>query len=100
MKLVTLDVGHAGSLGAIVGTGEVLHLSKFAQEGGLEALLPETMIGLLSAGQEALQVVRDMVSRCEALGDGDKQRLSERGHSPARRCSLRFRVPAWCSRPD
>jgi acylpyruvate hydrolase len=79
MKLVTIDVGAGGVPGAILRSGEVLHLPRAAQPGTVEAWLPDSTAGILSAGKAGLTVVRQIVERVEAMDEPSRQRLRAAG---------------------
>ncbi len=75
MKLVTLDIGTHGQVGALLAGGELLHLGRAAEEGTLETWLPHSVRGLLEAGEQGLAVARRIVQRAEAADDALKQAL-------------------------
>jgi 2-keto-4-pentenoate hydratase/2-oxohepta-3-ene-1,7-dioic acid hydratase in catechol pathway len=68
VKLVTLDLGAGGQLGAMLSDGELIHLGRAAQKGTVETWLPGSMRGLLEAGDEGLAIARRVVQRV-ASGD-------------------------------
>jgi acylpyruvate hydrolase len=78
MKLVTLDIGTHGQLGALLSTGERLHLGRAAEEGTLEMWLPDSVRGLLEAGEQGLALARRIVQRVEAADSAFKQSLRRR----------------------
>lgn len=63
MKLVTIGTVKGGTPGALLASGEVLHLARAAQAGGVEHWLPDSLRGILQAGPEGLAVVRRIVDR-------------------------------------
>ena len=65
MRLVTIDCGAGGAPGAIIHTGEVLHLSRAARPSTVEMWLPPTVRGILDAGQQGLDTARGIVERVE-----------------------------------
>jgi 2-keto-4-pentenoate hydratase/2-oxohepta-3-ene-1,7-dioic acid hydratase in catechol pathway len=79
MKLVTIDAVPGGVPGALLRSGEVLHLGKAASPNSVEAWLPNSVQGLLEAGDEGLAIVRRMVARADAAGAEELQRLRATG---------------------
>jgi len=79
MKLVTIDVGANGVPGAVLRSGEILHLPRAARPASLEAWLPTTLAEILAAGLEGLAVVRAIVDRVESMPDADKALLRASG---------------------
>lgn len=79
MRLVTIDSVAAGVPGALLASGEVLHLGKAAEPGSLEAWLPTSVKAILQGGEEGLTVARRIVARVEAAGDTERERLRARG---------------------
>jgi len=79
MKLVTIDSVAAGVPGALLTSGEILHLGKAALPGSLEAWLPTSIKAILQAGDEGLAIARRIVARVEASGDSERGRLRARG---------------------
>ncbi len=75
MKLLTIDVGRQGAVGALLRSGEVLHLQRAARAGTVESLLPDTLQSLLHAGDEGLALARRIVERVEALDEGERAAL-------------------------
>lgn len=65
MKLVTIDVGAHGIPGAVLCSGEILHLPRAALPGTVEAWLPGSIRAILEAGEAGLDVVRGLVARVE-----------------------------------
>ena len=63
MRLVTIDDGPRGSPGAILPSGEILHLGRAAAPGTVEAWLPGSLLGILEGGPEGLAVVRGLAGR-------------------------------------
>lgn len=70
MRLVTIDSGSDGMAGAMLQSGEVLHLRRAAQPGTAEMWLPDSLRAILDAGPEGLALVRRMVERAERCDDG------------------------------
>jgi acylpyruvate hydrolase len=66
MKLVTLATTATGAAGAVLHSGEIVHLGKAAAAGTLETWIPESVQGILEAGEPGLSLVRQLVSRMEA----------------------------------
>lgn len=84
MRLVTIDSGSTGLPGAILMSGEVLHLQRAALTGTIQSWVPESVRGILEAGAEGLDVVRQIVQRVEALSPGGLTELRNSGAlSPA-----------------
>ncbi|WP_394839063.1 fumarylacetoacetate hydrolase family protein [Pendulispora rubella] len=79
MKLVTIDSVRGGAPGALLASGEVLHLGKAARAEGLEAWLPSTMRALLAGGVEGANVVRRILSRVDSASEDEKCALRARG---------------------
>ena len=79
MKLVTIDAGERGVPGAILGSGEVLHLARAALPGTVEQWLPGTLRDILEAGPDGLAVVRGLVDRVEGFADSSLDALRHRG---------------------
>jgi acylpyruvate hydrolase len=79
MKLVTIDCVAGGLPGALLATGEILHLERAALPGTAETWLPRGMRGILAAGDEGLSLVRRIVERVESAADGERQRLRDSG---------------------
>jgi len=80
MKLVTIDSGSKGAPGAILASGEVLHLQRAALPGTIEAWLPDNIRDMLDAGDEGLDIARRIVRRVEALSSpGDIAALRASG---------------------
>lgn len=69
MRLVSIDdrAAGSGSAGAILASGDIVHLGRIASPGTVEAWLPDTLLGILQAGPDGLAVVRGMVERADAL---------------------------------
>ncbi|WP_322013637.1 fumarylacetoacetate hydrolase family protein [Paraburkholderia sp. J12] len=79
MKLVTIDAGIAGAPGAILRSGEILHLARAALPGSLEAWLPGSLREILAAGEAGLAIVRQIVQRVEAMEHTPRERLRAAG---------------------
>jgi 2-keto-4-pentenoate hydratase/2-oxohepta-3-ene-1,7-dioic acid hydratase in catechol pathway len=73
MKLLTIDNRQGGEPGVLLPSGEVLNLRRAAT--GAERLLPGSLRDILEAGEPALALVRQVISRVEAMGDGELARL-------------------------
>jgi 2-keto-4-pentenoate hydratase/2-oxohepta-3-ene-1,7-dioic acid hydratase in catechol pathway len=69
MKLVTIDNVSGGTPGALLASGEVLHLARSGQPGSLESWLPGSLRDILQAGPEGLAVVRAIVERVDSYND-------------------------------
>lgn len=65
MRLVMIDEGRRGIPGAVLPSGEILHLHRAARPGSIEAWLPDSLVGILQAGEAGLSAVRAMVARFE-----------------------------------
>ncbi len=91
MKLVTIDNTAQGSAGAVLRSGEILHLGKAAATGTLEVWLPTSIRGILEAGEPGLALVRQLVDRMESESSSKKDHLREQGAlTPA---STRLQAP-------
>jgi acylpyruvate hydrolase len=93
MKLVTIDAGARGTLGAVLRTGEVLHLARAALPESVETWLPDTMRGMLAAGPEGLAIARRIVSRVESLDPRQRERMRAAGALTDSGTPLRAPVP-------
>lgn len=84
MKLVTIANTAAGSPGAMLRSGEILHFSKAANPGTLEVWIPGSIRAILEGGKDALALVRQLVDRVEALPATERENLRATGGiSPA-----------------
>jgi acylpyruvate hydrolase len=79
MKLLTIDDTPAGSPGALLRSGEVLHLARAASSDSLEAWLPTTLAQVLAGGAEALRLVGIIVSRAEQASQSLREDWHRRG---------------------
>lgn len=79
MKLVTLDCVPGGQVGAVLQSGEILHLERAKSEGTFEAWLPATMRGVLAAGEPGMACLRTMVARAEDAGDAEREAMRASG---------------------
>lgn len=79
MKLVTIDNTVSGTPGALLGSGEVLHLSKAAAAGTLEAWIPDSVRAILESGADGLAVVRKLIERVESASKTEQADLRESG---------------------
>ncbi len=79
MKLVTIDNSAQGSAGAVLRSGEILHLGKAAAPGTLEVWLPTSIRAILEAGEPGLALVRQLVDRIESESSSKKDNLREKG---------------------
>ena len=71
MRFVTIDDVPGGSPGALLASGDIVHLMRAATPGTIEAWLPNSVAGILAAGHAGLATVAGIVSRCEqANGQG------------------------------
>lgn len=66
MKLVTIDNTATGTAGAMLRSGDILHLAKAATPGTLETWIPDSVQAILEAGDAGLDVVRRLVTKAEA----------------------------------
>ena len=72
MLLVTIDDVPDGSAGALLASGEILHLGRAALGGTIEAWLPASVAGILAAGSAGLAAVGAMIRRSEdGMGRSD-----------------------------
>lgn len=65
MKLVTIDNTATGTAGAMLRSGEILHLAKAATPGTLETWIPDSVRAILEAGEPGLDVARSLVKKAE-----------------------------------
>jgi len=79
MKLVMIDCVSGGRPGAILVSGEILHLERAAQAGSAEAWIPDSLKRILRAGREGMDLVRRIVSRVERSSKDQQTTLRERG---------------------
>jgi 2-keto-4-pentenoate hydratase/2-oxohepta-3-ene-1,7-dioic acid hydratase in catechol pathway len=79
MKLVTIDNVAGGVPGAVLESGEILHLGKVARADSLEAWLPTSVRGLLQAGSPGMAVVHALVARVESSSNRDKDLMRKTG---------------------
>ena len=94
MKLVTIDEGARGTPGAVLANGDILRLGRAAQAGTVEAWIPDTMRGLLAAGEAGLDAVRGLVGRVESAPGPVQAALRDRGAlTPAAATRLLSPIP-------
>lgn len=93
MKLVTIDSVAAGVPGALLASGEILHLGKAALQGSLEAWLPTSVKAILQAGEEGLAIARRIVARVAATGDAERALLRARGALTSQETPLLAPIP-------
>lgn len=79
MRLITIDDVPGGSPGALLDSGEALHLRRAAREGTIEAWLPDTLAKILAAGAEGLAAARAIAARVEGLDAGARDALRSSG---------------------
>ena len=79
MQLVMIDCVPGGRPGALLESGEVLHLERAARGGTAEAWLPGSLRGILEAGADGMAIVRGIVDRVESAADGERRRLRDAG---------------------
>ncbi len=79
MKLVTIDSVSTGMPGAMLRSGEILHLGKAALPNTVEAWLPASLQEILEAGAEGLDILRRIVSRVEGASAEALERLRATG---------------------
>lgn len=79
MKLVTIDNTAAGTAGAQLRSGEILHFSKAAAAGTLEAWIPGSIRAILESGAEGLAVVQKLIARVESSSPDLLAALREAG---------------------
>jgi 2-keto-4-pentenoate hydratase/2-oxohepta-3-ene-1,7-dioic acid hydratase in catechol pathway len=83
MKLVMIDCVPGGRPGAILASGEILHLERAAVSGSAEAWLPRTLKDILRAGNDGLMIVRGIVSRVEGMSGDERAGLHHRAILPS-----------------
>jgi acylpyruvate hydrolase len=93
MKLVTIDAGALGVPGAILRSGEVLHLPRAVLPGTVEAWLPDSLAGILEAGPAGLACVRQIVERVETMDALARERLRASGTLTGEGTALLAPVP-------
>lgn len=87
MKLVTFKnrgafstgATPAGQAGALLSTGDILDLSSAHSSFSLARWIPESVLGILEAGEEGLEVVRRLVDKVERSTGSERKALRERG---------------------
>jgi len=79
MKLVMIDCVPGGRPGAILASGEILHLERVTLDGTAESWLPPSLKEILHAGREGLDLVRRIVNRVEDLSSLRRTALQEQG---------------------
>lgn len=79
MKLVTIDCVPGGRPGAVLDSGEIVHLERAAEPGTAECWLPPSLRLILAAGREGLDLVRRIVARVDGMSDGQKESLRRSG---------------------
>ena len=79
MKLVTIDCVPGGRAGAVLSTGEVLHLERAAMAGTTEVFLPTRLRGILAGGDEGIHLAGRIVARVEAANASELVRLRDSG---------------------
>lgn len=77
MKLVTINNTPLGSPGALLKSGEVLHLAKAAKAGTLETWIPGTIRDILASGPDGMAVVKQLVKRIESASAAELAQLRE-----------------------
>jgi 2-keto-4-pentenoate hydratase/2-oxohepta-3-ene-1,7-dioic acid hydratase in catechol pathway len=92
MRLVTIDEGVRGSPGALLASGEVLHLARAAAPATVECWLPMTLRDILDAGEAGLGVVREIVERAEATS-GEARAALRRSGAVTSRDATRLLAP-------
>ncbi len=93
MKLVNIDNAPSGSAGALLKSGEILHLARAAQAGTIETWMPNTLQDILNGGDAGLKIVKTIVDRVEKLGAKDLQALRLRGIVTAADTPLQSPIP-------
>ncbi|MES2414234.1 MAG: fumarylacetoacetate hydrolase family protein [Pseudomonadota bacterium] len=79
MKLVTINNTASGTPGAVLKSGEVLHLAKAAQAGTVETWIPGSLREILEGGDSGMAVVRQLVKRVESANAATLTNLRESG---------------------
>ncbi len=79
MKLLTIDQGRDGAGGALLASGDILHLERAARPGTVETWLPSGLQAILAAGDEGLAIVRRMVERFERISVDEATDCRTRG---------------------
>ena len=71
MKLLTIDRGPYGHVGAIMPNGEVLDIAALALVDPAARLVPQTVRGILEVGPDALDLVKRCIDRAGKLNRED-----------------------------
>ncbi len=79
MKLATIDAAPGGHVGVLVGDGEIVDLRALGAVSPPARLVPETLRGVLEAGEQALEIVRRAAGEVESMGRDALDGLRERG---------------------
>ena len=79
MKLLTIDAAPVGHAGVIMGDDEVLDLAALPADDSLARWVPETVRGILEAGEQGLECIRRIVGIVEGSTEGELGRLRETG---------------------
>jgi hypothetical protein len=88
-----IDCVRGGRPGAILASGEILHLERAALPGSAEAWLPRTLKDILRAGDDGLMIVRGIVSRVEGMSGDERAGLHHGAILPSTTPLLaRFRI--------
>ncbi|HSW25238.1 MAG TPA: fumarylacetoacetate hydrolase family protein [Burkholderiaceae bacterium] len=79
MKLVTINAGSSGHPGVLLGDAEVIDLIALRRISRLALMLPDSVRGILDAGDEGLALVRRCLAEVEGMTAGELDRLHEGG---------------------
>ena len=94
MKFATIDNHAAGHLGVLTGPDEILDLVALRRIVPRAGLVPETLRGLLDAGDDAMELVRRCIGDAEGLSAGERDHLAEiGGHGPLATTPLLATIP-------
>ena len=75
----TIDISSGGQAGALVNTDEILDFSLARTSPSLARWIPDSILGILEAGQKGLDFVRRLVDEVEEATESEREGLRERG---------------------
>jgi 2-keto-4-pentenoate hydratase/2-oxohepta-3-ene-1,7-dioic acid hydratase in catechol pathway len=79
MKFATIDDAAGGHLGVLTGPEEILDLVLLREVLPRAGLVPQSLRGLLDAGDDATELVRRCIGDAEGMSAGERDRLIETG---------------------